>query len=790
MWYKKFLILSIAFLFLFVFPGLGFAQNTTNVTQAGDNNQATIDQTGVDNDAVIDQAGVIYRNPRVYNVDYSFELVPDRTKIDKDKDLKVWIPLPREWDSQKAVKIISVQPPPHAEYEDPEHGNKILFWDFGKGPVKESYEVTIKYRLECFEVHSKVDTGQIGSYDKESETYWLYTRSTYNTNITPEIRELAQTAVGNEKNAYLQAKLIFEFVEKKMHYKNVRRERGSGVEIILDFPNTDPNTGEQYYEGACGEQSVFFVSLCRAIGIPARGVNGRIGWGPWMKKEDLKLRSERHTKLTPGGLAATRLYGPMAGHVWAEFYLPNYGWIPADPTWGRFGQQDNSKLISSKGRDVLIGPYAPQEESEGYGDQWIPIHEGRADVIGWGVWNIAKIRIAKAKVLHHSDPFPADSYTAYAEHLYPESEAEKKLRNWRKEVMSSFYNSERGDINKGDIFEIHPRLNSNREAYLCHLLHQIVGDEEFLKIFQTYLDLRLTSSTPVSIEEFQDIAERIHGVSLDFLFKQWLDKTTLPQYKLDNVLIEKGLNAWRVSGILLQAGESIYRVPIDLVLETEKGQESQVIWLDSNKTDFEFHTTDQPKKLIVDPDYHIPIIRWMPPHLQMLWDFYPDLIVIYGSLAEAEANKSAAESFVDDFAGLSHEIIKVDTNANEADFNTKRVILFGRPETNKITQRFQDGFPIRFEKDKFTWQGVTYDKPTQGVAQIVENPLDTQSMIILYAGLSGDATQKICDKVEWREDLDGFIIDVNSSYIIYDRYKKLASGDWEDSDSDLVWNFE
>ena len=689
------------------------------------------------------------------------------------------------------MKIISVDPPAHARYKDPEHGNKILFWDFGKGQVKESYEVNIKYRLECLEVHSKIDPEQIGSYDKESEKYRLYTRSTYNTNITPKIRELAQTAVGNEKNAYLQAKLIFEFVRKKMRFKFVKRERGSGTENLLDFPDTDPKTGEQYFEGQCNHYSVFFVAMCRAAGIPARGVNGMVGWDPSIKKEDLKLRSKRHTKLTPDGLAATRLYGPVGGHIWAEFYLPKYGWIPVDPTWGRFGQQANSKLIFSKGRDVKIGPNAPQEKSEGYGDQWIPIHKGRADIIGWGVWNIAKINIARAKVLHHSDPFPADAYTEYAEHLYPESEAEKKLRNWRQEVMFSFYNAERRSINKGNIFEIQPRLNSNREAYLCHLLHQIVENEEFLKIFQTYLDLRLASDKPVSTEKFQDIAERIHGTSLDFLFKQWVDSIALPQFKLDNVLIEKGLNAWRVYGSLLQEGLSNYRAPIDLVLETEKGQESLEIWLESNKTHFEFYTTGQPEKLIVDPDFHIPTIRWMPPRLQMLWDFYPNFIVIYGSLTESEANKAAAERFVDEFAGLSHEIIKADTDVTEQDLKTKRIILFGRPETNKITQRFQDSFPIKFEKDKFTWQGVTYDQPTQGVAQIVENPLDTQSMIILYAGLSGDATQKICDKSEWQQELDGFfIIDLNTSYIIYDQYNKLASGDWEDSDSDLVWNFE
>jgi len=735
-------------------------------------------------------SGIIYRNPRVFNIDYRFELCPDPNTIDRSKDLMLWIPVPREWDSQKAVKIISVEPEPHATYEDPEHGNRILFWDFEKMPVKESYEVNIKYRVEVFEVYSDIDPEQISTYNMNSKEYRLYTRSTYTTNINSEIMELAHTAVGDEKNAYLKAKRIFEFVRRNMRYKDVRRERGSSIESILNFPVTDPETGEQYFEGMCDQYSILFVALCRAAGIPARGVTGMVGWGPWIKEKDLVLRETRHTMLTSDGLAATRLYGPMAGHIWAEFYLPGYGWIPTDPTWGRFGNQSNKKLILSKGRDVKIGPNMPQTNGEEYGDQWIPLHQGRVNAIGWGVWNIAKIRIAKAKVLHNSDPFPADGYTEYATNLYPEGDKEEKLRNWREGHMLSFYITAKESLNASNLFEINPILNADREAYLCHLLRQITGDEKFQQICQRYLDLRLTTGIPVSTEKFHKIAEQVHGASLDFFFEQWVNSTSLPQFKLDNILIEKGLNEWRVYGNLLQGGETYYRAPIELVLETEKGQESQEIWLDSNKADFEFYTTDQPKKLIVDPDYNIPTVRWMPARLHMLWDFYPNLIVIYGSLAEAEANKTAAERFTDEFAGLSHEIIKVDADVNEEDLKTRCVILFGRPETNKITQRFQDKFPIKFEKDKFTWQGITYDQPTQGVAQIVENPFDTQSIIILYAGLNGDATQKICDKSEWKKELDGwFIIDVNSSYIIYDLYRKLASGDWE-TDADLLWKFE
>ncbi len=249
-------------------------------------------------------------------------------------------------------------------------------------------------------------------------------------------------------------------------------------------------------------------------------------------------------------------------------------------------------------------------------------------------------------------------------------------------------------------------------------------------------------------------------------------------------------NKWRVYGNLIQVGETYSHIAIDLVIKTDKGRESQKIWLDSNKTHFEFFTPDQPEKLIVDPDFHIPTIRWMPPHLGMFWNSYPNLTVIYGTLAEAEANRTAARRFADEFSGSGNEIILADTAVTEDDLR-KSLILFGRPETNKIAQRFSNNFPVKFDKNKFTWQGTIYNRPTQGVAQIIENPLDHQKVINLYAGLSGDATLKVCDKSEWLKELDGWLlIDVNASYVIYDNHKELISGDWEDLNSDLVWNFK
>jgi len=714
MLYKKSLIITIAVLSLLMLTGLSCVQNTADDSKTG----------------------VIYRNPRVYNVDYRFELCPDQDSIDPSKDLKLWIPVPREWDSQKAVNIISVEPEPHARYTDPEHGNKILFWDFGKEPTKDMYVVNISYRAQVYEIYSEVDPVKIGPFDTESERYQLYTSSTHTTTIKPEIKEIALSVVGDEKNPYHQAKRIFNYVVENMRYTDVSRERGSDIESILNYAVNDPETGEKHFEGLCAHYSVFFVALCRAAGIPARGVCGFVGWGPWIEEKDLKLRSNRHTLLTSEGLAATRLYGPMGGHIWAEFYLPGYGWIPADPTWNQFGHQGNLKLIITKGSDVKIGPNVTKMDNGVYGDQWIPLHNGRARTIGWGVWNIANIRVAKAKFLHTSDPFPADSYADYATNLYPEYDMEEKLRNWRKEHMLSLFSAAKRNTAQGNIFETNHRFRAGREAYLCQVLRDITGDEKFQQIFNTYLHRRLTTGKPVSTDKFREIAEEDYGASLDFFFEEWLGITSLPQLSLDNVMAERREEDWRVHGRLIQEGMT-FHIPVELALETENGQENQKIWLNAITTGFEFITSNKPVKLTIDPDYHIPTVRWMPPRLGNLWNSYPKLTIIYGTMAEAEANKKAAERFIDEFAGLSHELIKADTAVTENDLQ-KSLILFGRPETNKIARRFHNSFPIKFEKNRFSWQGVVYNRPTQGVAQIIENPLDHTNTVNLYAGLSGD----------------------------------------------------
>jgi transglutaminase-like putative cysteine protease len=735
-------------------------------------------------------------NPRVFNVDFTFELCPDPQTIDREKDLKLWLPVPGEWDSQRAVKIISVDPPPQGEYTDPEYGNRMYFWDFAQEPEKPVYAVNLTYRLESYKLRGKIDPDRVGPYNKTGDFYTIYTRSTDHVEITPEVEALAREAVGDEQNPYWQAKRIFDFVVKKVRFKFLRHVKGAGIKALLDTAAIDEKTGEKYYEGECAQFSEFFVALCRATGIPARAVTGMIGWGPWLKKEDLKLRTQYPlTQLSPDGLAATRLYGPFGGHRWAEFYLPNYGWVPVEPTWDAFVWLSNFRIIFTKGSDILIGPHAPQGDGEGYGDQWIPVHNGRIDAFGWGVWNIARVRVGNAKVVHYSDPFPADAFPGYPVFPGAENLFDSTTALGCRSALRSIDEITRGQSDKAEAlahaYEQEPRRMAGKEYFICHMLREVVGDKKFFEIFKTYTDLRVSTRAPVTTERFQEIAEKIHGESLDWFFSQWLENRELPQLRLENVNLSQNGNLWRIQGNLAQLNDPVFqlRVPIEISAGNEK--ELQHLWLDRKKVSFEFSTLYKPNKITVDPGFDLLKIQKMPPILSEVWSAYPNLLVVYGTLSDGQANKTAAERFNIEFLGLDDNVIKADVDVNEEDLNTRCLVLFGRPENNLIAQRFKDSFPIKFNGSMFTFQGVTYDQPTQGVAQIVENPIDPKRMIIMYAGLSDKSTQLICDKSEWLEELgDWFLIDLNSSYIVFDGHKRMVSGEWEDFDKDLVWSFK
>jgi hypothetical protein len=395
------------------------------------------------------------------------------------------------------------------------------------------------------------------------------------------------------------------------------------------------------------------------------------------------------------------------------------------------------------------------------------------------------VRNAKATVLQQSDPFPADALGEYLSYLYPEQKSSDQLKEWRETSLAQLYkaamNAAGGSGALTAACEREPRLHYTRQALVCHVLRRALGDSKFFEVVRTYQQLRTSLNEPVPTSRFKEIVERVHGSSLDWFFSRWLSSDELPSLQLSSVSAERSGQGWTVRGQIVQKDPTRFEAPVEVLVDTKEGDaQRKRIWLGPGQTSFEFQTVHSPEKLEVDPDYDLPSIRKMSVQLSQFWDAGSDVVVIYGTAAEAETNKAAAQRFSSDCFGLEGDAVKADTDVREQDLQKKVVFLFGRPETNRIAQRMADQFPIQFRKQSFVWQGATYDQPTQAVAQVVESPFHPGGLVVLYAGLSAASTLEI---------YDSNMYDKVASYVVIRAKKELTHGNWK-TDDGLRWEFK
>jgi len=169
------------------------------------------------------------------------------------------------------------------------------------------------------------------------------------TNLGPtdgEVKEIAENVTKGNKTLLEKATAIYDYL---IEYG----ERDGNLTFCGDG---DVCKLLKNLRGKCADFSSVFVALSRSVGVPAREIFG------------------------------TRIYkdGDITGayHCHAEFYLPEYGWIPVDPSDVAklmlnenlnlddqkvmiareyyFGNQSETYVDLSAGRDIILNP--PQDD--------------------------------------------------------------------------------------------------------------------------------------------------------------------------------------------------------------------------------------------------------------------------------------------------------------------------------------------------------------------------------------------------------------------------------------------
>ena len=212
---------------------------------------------------------------------------------DDSTDVRVWIPYPVSNSTQDISDVKIDGNFSHSGiYGEKETGNLALYAEWTK-PTKDR-AITLTFNATASELVKKDFPAKEADIPVEIREYL---KSTAFIPTDGKVREIALSVTKGKHKISEKARAVYQWVvENTVRDPDVKGCGTGEVEKVLAKRG-----------GKCADISSVFVSIARAAGVPAREVFGlRLG-----KKDDEDMT---------GG-----------HHCWAEFYVPGYGWVPADP---------------------------------------------------------------------------------------------------------------------------------------------------------------------------------------------------------------------------------------------------------------------------------------------------------------------------------------------------------------------------------------------------------------------------------------------------------------------------
>ena len=265
----------------------------------------------------------------------------DLSSQEADKEAKLWIPYPVT-DRYQTVSDIKVSGDfaSSGVYTVAANGTPVLFahWPANAKSRKLTFSCTVD-RTEVRQTN--LPTGEPAWNPAD---YAEYLKPTSLGPIDGEVKKLADTITKGHKTVLAKARAIYDWCCSNMYRDPNTVGCGKGdVCALLQKPG-----------GKCTDISSVYIALCRAAGVPAREVfSVRLG-----KKAEENITGYQH--------------------CWAEFFLPGYGWVTADPADVRkamlveklelgdpkakehreyfWGGIDAYRLVIATGRDIVLNP--------------------------------------------------------------------------------------------------------------------------------------------------------------------------------------------------------------------------------------------------------------------------------------------------------------------------------------------------------------------------------------------------------------------------------------------------
>jgi transglutaminase-like putative cysteine protease len=231
-----------------------------------------------------------------HRVEVTQTLTVEAGAVPPGETVRAWIPYPRAIPGQQeGIRLVGSEPSgarlaPESALQRTAYLEKKAV--AGQPTIFSiTYDVTVLaqyHRIDPARVTAEKITPALASYVAERPPHIVF---------TDDLRAFSRKVVGDEKNPYRIAQKLFAAVDQ-IPWAGAREY--STISNISDYTL---HAGH----GDCGEQTLLLMTLLRLNGIPTRWQSG------WIFSDGS--------------------YNNI--HDWGQLYLPPYGWVPMDVTFGQ-----------------------------------------------------------------------------------------------------------------------------------------------------------------------------------------------------------------------------------------------------------------------------------------------------------------------------------------------------------------------------------------------------------------------------------------------------------------------
>jgi hypothetical protein len=251
----------------------------------------------------------LFSSVRKYSVQYGMNVTVNAAS--GDTTLYLWMPHVLETPEQTRVQLVSQDPEPVVAAGDPS------LYELSNPAKGGRYHIGLSWMFDRYAVQTQVNPSRIPvSYDTTTDMYRHFTTpDVLAPSGNPDVVKAAAGIAGGEKNPYLKARRVYEWMTSNLSSAQSTQE-GDPVALL------------KTRRGDAFAWSSLYCSLLRSVGVPTRMVAGYL---------------------------AGDTGEPARRHFWDEFYIDSLGWVPVDPL---LGAQKPALAGQSPGQDAALDPKA------------------------------------------------------------------------------------------------------------------------------------------------------------------------------------------------------------------------------------------------------------------------------------------------------------------------------------------------------------------------------------------------------------------------------------------------